>query len=834
MLFPAFAHAQYGNVWAFGGLAGLDFNQSPPQPIRTSISTNEGSASICGADGRLLFYTDGGSIWDRNNNLMPGGTDLPGLGRNITASTSQGALIVPIPGNDQQYYVFSLGAFESGFVGRLYYSIVDMSLNNGLGDVVAGSKGKLLSVNNTEQMMAVSGDNCNIWLMTAARAPQQFRVYNIDYKGIDTIPVTSDRLTGSGTYGGVIGTMDISPDRSKLIMAQGNLVLYDFDPATGKITQPLTLSLKDRRPFSYYGVVFSPDNSKLYASAEGDSLFQFDLSLQDSAKIVASRVTLGTAWAIKRGPDGKVYCASGSNYLIVIHQPNLPGLACQYEREGLYLLPNTNSILGLPNSATIVVNIKNYTTTSKSILCADSFLLQPQNPNGFNHKWDDGSSGPERYIDTSGTYWITYQAAAGKCEEYADTFLIEFKPIVRIYTTTNFEGMCRADTFRMRALNPASKYMWEDSSTARNRKVNQTGTYWVAYRVDSLCEQYADTFVAVYPEEDYRVSFTADTLACVQQAVTFTNTSDPHFDRFRWFFGDGNETVDKQPGHAYTGPGRYAVTLTGKIGEICPDTVTHFITIDSVYPISFSTDRQAVCVGERVAFYPHTDFSTTGLQWQFGDGSSRPEENGPAFYHAFDHPGLYMVQLTSTNRICPETIFTDSIRVHPIPQIDLGADAGLCLKASGLVLQNLLAPVANAYRNLWSTGDTTQSITISTPGTYSLTVTAETAGCSNTETVVVAKDCYTDIPNAFTPNGDGTNDYFFPRQLLSRSIAGFRMQIWNRWGQLLFTSLLPDGRGWDGKFNGKDQPADTYIYNIEMEIENGHTEKYTGSVTLLR
>src|SRR5690606_6796167 len=96
------------------------------------------------------------------------------------------------------------------------------------------------------------------------------------------------------------------------------------------------------------------------------------------------------------------------------------------------------------------------------------------------------------------------------------------------------------------------------------------------------------------------------------------------------------------------------------------------------------------------------------------------------------------------------------------------------------------------------------------------------------------KDCYTDIPNAFTPNGDGENDYFYPRQLLSKGVAAFQMTVYNRWGQKIFETNSTNGRGWDGKFNGKDQATGVYIYQIKAVLNNGKIEEYTGNVTLMR
>jgi gliding motility-associated-like protein len=137
------------------------------------------------------------------------------------------------------------------------------------------------------------------------------------------------------------------------------------------------------------------------------------------------------------------------------------------------------------------------------------------------------------------------------------------------------------------------------------------------------------------------------------------------------------------------------------------------------------------------------------------------------------------------------------------------------------------------YRYLWSTGDTVSALRVVHPGQYSLKVSGAN-DCATTEVVTINKDCYIDIPNAFTPDGDGLNDYFFPRQLLSKSLNGFRMQIFNRWGQLIFETVKNNGRGWDGAFNGIAQPAGVYIYLIDVNIEGNRREQYRGNVTLVR
>ncbi len=126
----------------------------------------------------------------------------------------------------------------------------------------------------------------------------------------------------------------------------------------------------------------------------------------------------------------------------------------------------------------------------------------------------------------------------------------------------------------------------------------------------------------------------------------------------------------------------------------------------------------------------------------------------------------------------------------------------------------------------------TSGIYIRHHGSYS--VTADLDGCTASDTIVIDKNCYINIPNVFTPNGDGNGDYFLPRQLLSRNISKFEMHIYNRWGHEVFETMSINGRGWDGKLGGDDQPVGVYIYMINVTFANGITERYQGNVTLLR
>ncbi len=222
----------------------------------------------------------------------------------------------------------------------------------------------------------------------------------------------------------------------------------------------------------------------------------------------------------------------------------------------------------------------------------------------------------------------------------------------------------------------------------------------------------------------------------------------------------------------------------------------------------------------------------TGMDWEMGDGSRFRLPDQQYFSYAFDHSGLMKIKVTADFRACPAISFSDSLYVYPYPVVDLGKDTVLCYQGAPIYLVNL-EERQEGSRYAWSTGDTGLQFKVVHPGHYSLSVTSK-EGCMTREDIEVRKDCYIDIPNAFSPDNDGINDYFFPRQLLSRSLKRFRMQIFNRWGQLIFETQNTSGRGWDGRFNGREQPQGVYLYLVDIELDNMRTEQYKGNVTLLR
>jgi len=87
------------------------------------------------------------------------------------------------------------------------------------------------------------------------------------------------------------------------------------------------------------------------------------------------------------------------------------------------------------------------------------------------------------------------------------------------------------------------------------------------------------------------------------------------------------------------------------------------------------------------------------------------------------------------------------------------------------------------------------------------------------------------IPNAFSPNNDGTNDFFKIANFTNQKLIEFK--IFNRWGTILFTTTNPSS-GWDGTYKNKKQPVGVYGYVIRIAYPDDIVDTYKGTLTLLR
>jgi gliding motility-associated-like protein len=431
------------NNWVFGYGARVNFSSTIPiGSSNAAINSNESTASVSDpSTGQLLFYTDGRMVWNVNNQVMPNGSSLLG---GLYNSCTQGALIVPFPEDDQRYYIFTLEELEalssSPVVDNgLRYSVVDMTLNGGLGDVQVVSVNTPLANDLTEKLIVIrSTEIQGFWVIAHKKNANEFLAWKIDACGVTVQPVVS--TVGSnfasapfGANEAWSGAMDASPDGNRIGMPvdwSDRIEFFDFNKTTGVVSNPLTINVTDdsNPPFlRKYGACFSPDGSKFYYT-NFNSVYQLDLSTYNSAAIASSHTLIYSTFfqpigyncgQIERAPNNKLYVAvMNSSTLDEISNPNSIGLGCGYVSNAVSFSPATCQ-LGLPAQVPLGGFAANSTITFLPDSCLQSdisFSVATALPiNQINWNFDDPNSGvsnissslnPSHLFSETGTYQI--------------------------------------------------------------------------------------------------------------------------------------------------------------------------------------------------------------------------------------------------------------------------------------------------------------------------------------------------------------------------------------------------------------------------------------------
>lgn len=383
------------DTWYFGNQVGFSFRTGSPMPLLDGQLTTTYACAVASnpESGQLLFYSNSVQVWNRAHHVMPTGDSLRG-----TTLTNQGALIVPVPGNDQRYYLFTLWqpvqpgpVLNTGGASHLFYSVVDMSLDGGQGDVIVATKNTLLAAHLTQKLTAIRHTNGkDYWVLSHIWGSNRFLVYAVTSQGIRLAhdqaigAAQPSRLADTLRIEGTAGYLQASPNGRRIACAvafgQEPFSLFNFDPTTGLLSHYLNLGLLQ----DGYGVCFSPDNTKLYvgnatrlANRAGYAVVsQYDLVAGSDTAIVASGQSIvagnpntmvstthsdAVFYALQNAPDGRIYGASayrddvllpfdsGLQTLFILNQPNARGYACGLVAQRFAAFGTRSVYGGLPN-----------------------------------------------------------------------------------------------------------------------------------------------------------------------------------------------------------------------------------------------------------------------------------------------------------------------------------------------------------------------------------------------------------------------------------------------------------------------------------------------------
>ncbi len=368
------------------------------------------------------------------------------------------------------------------------------------------------------------------------------------------------------------------------------------------------------------------------------------------------------------------------------------------------------------------------------------------------------------------------------------------------------DSICEGDSIILEITNPPTSgyYIWSliesnndtiqgpgplTSLIIPNATTANSGTYLIQGRYSS-CAMDPDTIkvlVIEKPEVDF-----LSTINCVDNPSSFENLSEGATSS-QWYFGDGESSIQSDPTHTYLSSGSYNVTLIGLNDFGCSDTAQYPIEVSPGIEIY---DTVRVCPGLTYNFYG-AELSLTG-----------------DYDHFIDSEG------------CDSTIY-----LH-LEQIEASVTI-LQIPDDFCEFQTAMLMAESAFPNfIWSTGETTPQIVVTSPGTYMVTATQEDCSVSNTFKITPC-EMFVYLPNTITPGeNDGLNDYFCLQPNIIDQIVEFEVSIFDRWGNRVFYSKDPAFK-WNATLIGVESYNTIYSYKMIVKFDKVKAKLIVGSITVL-
>lgn len=298
------------------------------------------------------------------------------------------------------------------------------------------------------------------------------------------------------------------------------------------------------------------------------------------------------------------------------------------------------------------------------------------------------------------------------------------------------------------------------------------------------------------------------------------------------------------------GVGTHAIVYS--LDGVCPIDYTTSITVEELPLLDIEVDKDSGCEPLTVNFSDATTGGNAAIitVWEVSDGGSSTELTG--FEHTFNSSGCYDVVMNNTYANgCQDKIIKESmVCVNAVPTADFDwgpknatvldpfigfDDQSTDASAWEWTFDRMANPSGSGMQNPYVTYPNQDS------GSYEVTLVAFNGDCSDTITKVIRimDNLSVYVPNAFTPDGDGLNDVFFPKgknHNTPEGLESYEFLIFNRWGEMIWDSNIPY-QPWDGtdEKSGKKVQQDTYVWKLVVyDNVNATLNSYYGHVSLIR
>lgn len=741
------------DIWYFGIRNGMSFKNGAPTIINDGqINTAEACAVVSDkVTGKLLFYTDGVTVWNGSHNIVANGTGLMG-----GSSGTQSALIVPNPANSFEYYIFTVPDLTSGTTPtttNMYYSLISVANPNC--DMII--KNTVLASQVSEKLTGtLDCTETGYWVIAHSVNKSIFYSYHISKNGVDPTPVIS--TYNEPPIDHTQGCIKLNPKGSKLAIASPRaksfLGLFDFDRSTGALTNYTLLGTPANNNL-FYGISFSPDNSKLFALAKTSvgsppyfcALFEYDVSLATPAEIRNSESMFNvrkniafTNSGMQLAPDGKIYIVSGNLQVVdVINSPNLMGTDCDYKDSALIFQRNcgrnlTNFMDYLFGDHKYDENLSEFVSDTIKFCLGSSKRIGADPLAGYTYVWTptEGLDNPNISnpiaTPTKDTEYTLHIKSEFGCERI-------LKYVVRVtqmekLQNTSIGPVCPGTEIELSTVK-GDTYLWSPPDDLSSTKIQnpiarpKVSTRYKVIITKGECIDSAFVNVTVLP------SFTTyageDKTVCLGESTQIGDDPKPDQSYF-WIPPDGlSSTTVSNPIATPKGTMRYI--LQTKHGD-CYAYDTVVVTVVNVKAV-VSKDV-TVCKGTPV------QLSSSGgkvYSWSPSTGLSNPRIANPIATPTVSTK--YRVRIS--NGSCIDSAFV-TVNLYPSFRPNAGIDKSTCIGGS----VDIGAPSEADFTYSWQPDtyldDPTKSNPVCTPKVttkYILTAT-NVNGCVGRDTVVVS------------------------------------------------------------------------------------------------